>query len=753
MSTDNKKQELKNLNLNLNLNTKITNLENFLTNCDDNNIALKQLFNLYLSQGKYQDALKIVYFLNTRGTNDIENKFNYGVVLYYLKNYTIAIKVIKEILKENKLLVKSNYYLGLCFISVNQFEHALDHFKICLNIDEKFYLAYFSIGNMYLSLNNHSQALFYFNKSISINNVHIESIFNKAVCEKKLNLTIKAIDTYEKLLKLNPKISQIYFNLANIYDDSNDYNKAINYYFKAINLDNNYLYYYNIGLIFLKTNNNDQAIFYFLKSFEINPKFIHSLFNAGLVYLDIKDYNNALIIFEKVINIDLQYPYVLGYLLHCSMLLCKWDNYDEISSLILTKLKNEEKVIFPFAAQAFINDEKLLFDCAKIYCEDKHPNNILVLNDTLNDDLNNKRKIKIGYVCGEFKNHPTTQLLVEILENHDKNIFEIHGFDNGISDYSKIRKRIIKTFDYHHEIKNITDFDVFKIIKNHNINILINLNGYYGDARQNLFAMKPALVQINYLGFPGTTGSNYFDYIIADKITIPTNSQKFYSERVIHLPHCYQPNDSSKFTNLPPIKRADFNIPHDSFVYCCFNNCYKITPEIFSIWCNILNRTKNSVLLLISDSVAVQSNLTKEAIDRKVDLKRLVFTTRVPLSNHLARGRLCDLFLDTFPYNAHTTASDALFSGLPVLTLKGSTFPSRVSASLLNDLHLNDLVVTTLEEYENMAVNLATDNKIIFYKNYLFDIMPNYLKNHSSTYVKNLENIFIKLTKNKTQAF
>jgi predicted O-linked N-acetylglucosamine transferase (SPINDLY family) len=253
------------------------------------------------------------------------------------------------------------------------------------------------------------------------------------------------------------------------------------------------------------------------------------------------------------------------------------------------------------------------------------------------------------------------------------------------------------------------DLKVAELISGLQIDILVNLNGFFGKARQGVFALKPAPIQINYLGFPGTLGSPYMDYLIADKIVVPENSQKFYDEKIIYLPNSYQANDQKRQISSRIYHRSELGLPDTGFVFCCFNNNYKITPQTFDSWMRILNQTRDSVLWLIEDNLAASRNLQKEAEKRGVAKERLIFAPRLPITEHLARHRVADLFLDTLPYNAHTTASDALWAGTPVLTCLGNTFPGRVGASLLAALNLPELITHSFRQYEDQAVKLATD--------------------------------------------
>ncbi len=298
--------------------------------------------------------------------------------------------------------------------------------------------------------------------------------------------------------------------------------------------------------------------------------------------------------------------------------------------------------------------------------------------------------------------------MAELFELHAHDRFEIIAFDNGWDDGSDIRRRIREAFDEIVDIARMGDREAAVAVRSREIDILVSLNGYFGDARQGVFAHRPSPVQVNYLGFPGTLGADCIDYLIADATVIPDASREHYCEKIAYLPDCYQANDRKRAIADRTFSREELGLPESGFVFCCFNNAYKITPSVFDGWMRILGRVPGSVLWLLEDDPAAARNLLKGAGTRGIAPERLVFAARLSTPEHLARHRAADLFVDSLPYNAHTTASDALWAGLPLLTRIGTTFPGRVAASLLRAIDLAELVTTTQEEYEALAVELAT---------------------------------------------
>jgi predicted O-linked N-acetylglucosamine transferase (SPINDLY family) len=321
-------------------------------------------------------------------------------------------------------------------------------------------------------------------------------------------------------------------------------------------------------------------------------------------------------------------------------------------------------------------------------------------------------RIRIAYLSADFREHAVSQLIVGVLEHHDRARFETIAISFGADDGSAMRSRIVKAVDHFVDIRTESDLDIARTIRDKEIDIAVDLMGFTTGARFNVFAMRPAPIQINYLGYPGTLGASYVDYVIADEIVIPPVQRQFYTEKVAYLPHSYQANDGARPVPRTIPTRHELGLPENGFVFCNFNNSYKITPELFDIWMRLLNQIDGSVLWLLESSTSGLENLRREAQQRGVAPDRVIFAPRTSVESHLARQCVADLFLDTVPYNAHTTASEALWVGLPVLTCLGSTFAGRVAASLLTSIGLPEQVTYSLRDYEERAFAIASDPTI-----------------------------------------
>lgn len=472
------------------------------------------------------------------------------------------------------------------------------------------------------------------------------------------------------------------------------------------------------------------------RALQIDPARNDVIERFGEVLQDQRNYEDAAIVFERLLKLEPARPLTPGRLLHCKMLMADWTSLDPLVHGVERSLAAGHLASEPFGLQGYGESPELLRHAATAYAGMRFPDRSSVLPAP---QVGRGPRIRIGYVAGEFRNQATSVLLTEVLELHDRDRFEIVAFDNGWSDDSELRKRIEAAVDVV-PIRGLANLPVAQLVRERGIDVLVNLNGYFGLSRTHVFALRAAPVQVNYLGFPGTIGAPYVDYIIADRFVIPEAERQHYVEKVVYLPDSYQPNDRQRRVATEPQSRAQAGLPDDAFVFCCMNNVYKIMPSIFDIWMRLLKQVPGSVLLLYSESSVAQDNLRHEVQARGVDAARLLFGPPWKNENHLRRLQLCDLFLDTWPYNAHTTGTDALWAGLPVLTCTGRTFPSRVGASLLHAVGLPELVTDSFEAYEALALRLATEPGLLdSLRQRLADRLPSAALYDTPRYTRHLE--------------
>jgi predicted O-linked N-acetylglucosamine transferase (SPINDLY family) len=373
-------------------------------------------------------------------------------------------------------------------------------------------------------------------------------------------------------------------------------------------------------------------------------------------------------------------------------------------------MPDQGRMVAPFVLLAVSEDPALHLRAARLYTEQKYPP---APRPLWTGERHAHDRIRVAYLSADFHAHATAYLMAELFERHDRARFEWWGISFGPVKSDPMRTRLEGAFDHFVDVTDRSDAEAARLLRALEIDIAVDLKGYTQDCRPGILGHRPAPLQVNYLGFPGTMGADHIQYVIGDAIVTPPEHAPFYTERIVRLPHCYQPNDRKRAIagRTPP--RAELGLPEHGFVFCCFNNNYKITPEFFGVWMRLLREVEGSVLWLLESNAESAGNLRREAAARGVDPARLVFAPHALLPEHLARQRQADLFLDTLPYNAHTTTSDALWAGLPVLTCLGQAFPGRVAASLLTACGLADMVVTDLDAYAATALKLARAPRLL----------------------------------------
>ena len=461
-----------------------------------------------------------------------------------------------------------------------------------------------------------------------------------------------------------------------------------------------------LGVVAKQTKNPALADELIGKAIEINPNSASAYNNLGAVLQDLKRLDDALASYDKAITLKPDYEFLQGTKLNTQMQICDWSGLQNQLNGLVSSIADELKVTGPFPVLGLMDRPDLQLKVSRIYANEKYPQT-RVCGEVKTRPADGK--IRIGYYSADFHNHATSFLMAELFEAHDPQKFGLYAFSFGPDNQDEMRSRVAQGFDLFFDVTQKSDREVAQMSRDLGIDIAVDLKGFTQYNRMGIFAEHCAPLQINYLGYPGTLAATYFDYIVADKTLIPLDSQQYYSEKIIYLPHSYQVNDSKREISDKVFTRQELGLPISGFVFCCFNNNYKILPPTFDVWMRLLKTVNGSVLWLLEDNPTAAKNLRKEAAKRGIDPARLIFAPRMKLEEHLARHRVADLFIDTLPCNAHTTASDALWAGLPVLTQIGQSFAARVAASLLTAMDLPELITKTQEEYEARAIELASN--------------------------------------------
>ena len=584
-------------------------------------------------------------------------------------------------------------------------DHAALTAQKVLEIDHNNIDAYLTLSTCQKDQQHYDEALKTCQKIISIDPTIVEAHCNLGSCLSKTQKYNEAIASFDRALALRPDSLEALLGRGNVFTELKRYNDAFAAYDKALTLNGDLAgAWLGRGNVFTQLKRYNDAFAAYDKALELKPDLAEAWLGRGNVFIELKQHREAFAAYDKALALKPNLTELEGERLHCKMHLCDWSNFTTECQHLISSIRNDKTNTNPFAFIAISTSREDQLKCAKLWINEKYPT---VSKPIWNGEIYKHDKIRIGYVSADFQQHATSDLIAGLFECHDKAKFKTVAISIGPDDSSKIRVRLTKAFDSFSDVRLLSDEEIAHQIRQNEIDILVDLKGFTQDARTSIFAHRPAPIQVNYLGYPGTMGGDYIDYIIADQTLIPSLHQQDYSEKIVYLPNSYQVNDRERAISEKAFSREELGLPHDGFVFCCFNNSFKILPEIFDCWMGILKNVKGSVLWLLEISEPATYNLRMEAKARGVDPDRLVFAKKLPAPDHLARHRLADLSLDTLPYNAHTTTSDALWAGLPVLTQIGETFAGRVAASLLNAIGLDELIATTARQYEELAIELA----------------------------------------------
>ena len=662
-------------------------------------------------------------------------------------NFKEALKIYNELIVQDEKNSQLLLFLGTLHLQINKNEQAKNYLELSLDIDKNNIIATNNLALVYEKLEKKDKAINLFKRSIEISPNNPETFFriaNLYSSEKKYELAIK---NYQKAIELKPNFMFAYLNLGNAQFESEFYEESIVSFEKSISFNRNFIpSYLNICRALLKLEKYDQALKYSDEVIKLDKMNIQANLIQGDINLFLKNFSNALKNYERIIKIEPTHSLVLGKLLHAKMFLHDWKNYKKLLGDIIKYVDKNIMVIHPSILLPLTDQPDLHLKASKIYINQYYKKDII----NQNIGFKKKTKINIGYFSSDFYDHATLRLMMDVFQHHDRSKFNIFGFAYGPKKNDDYTKKL-KTFlhDYHYVGGMSLDEINSLCVKNH-INIAIDLKGYTENNRLEIFKKRIAPIQISFLGYPGTTGLNTMDYILADKTIIPEKYSKFYSEKVLLLPDCYQPNIKIKNISTKKISRKDYGLDKDKFIFCSFNFNYKITPEMFDLWMKIMKEAPNSILWMLVSNKTAQNNLVKFAQTKGIGPKRIIFARYVPESDHLNRMRFADVFLDSFPYNAHTTASDSLRMGVPVLTLKGKSFASRVAASIIHQFDLDELVTSSTEEYKNKAIELYNNSiKLKEIKKKLDDNREKSPLFDSKKFTVNLEKIYLEVFKKK----
>ena len=589
---------------------------------------------------------------------------------------------------------------------LGRFAEAMAGYDRALAQQPDFAQAWASRGSVLLSLERHGEALESLDKALALHPADVEALNNRGVALWHLDRGGEAIASFDRALTIQVRHVPTLLNRAQMLFGMGQLSAALSDYDAAIAAQPGSARAWNgRGSVLHALKRGSEALANFDKAVALDPSLADALANRSLLHWTGKgDHAAAVSDIKAALKADPAHPFAQGELLHLKMFGADWEDFDRESQALDQGVRQGRRVVRPFVYQALSHSPADLQKCSRIFADSLNLPAAGAQAFTHRHD-----KIRIGYVSAEFREQATAYLMAGLYERHDRGRFEVIAIDNGGGDASPMRRRLESAFDRFLYISQMSDAEAAERIRREEIDILVNLNGYFGVPRMGIFARRAAPIQVNYLGFPATLGTSCMDYIVADETVIPQEERQFYDEQVVYLPHSYQANDDHRAIAGELPSRESLGLPPQGFVFCNFNQAYKITPHGFASWMRILKAVEGSALWLLGSRPPFEANLLKAAERHGIAPSRLVFAPSLPHERHLARLKQADLFLDSLPYNAHTTGSDALWAGVPLLTCRGTTFPGRVAASLLNAVGMPELIVESLEDYEFRAIALARD--------------------------------------------
>jgi predicted O-linked N-acetylglucosamine transferase (SPINDLY family) len=664
------------------------------------------------------------------------------IALYNQGRLEAVLEQAEVLSKQHPQLVFLHAIMGAANAKLRRLEPAIDCYTKALQIKPAFAEAHNNLGNILQDLGRHDEAIACYTKALQIKPDYAEAHNNLGSALQELGRHDEAIERYTKALQIKPDYADAHYNLGNALKELGRHDEAITYYTKALQIKPEYAEAHNnlgsvlqelgrhdeavacytkalqikpdyaeahnnLGSALQELGRHDEAIACYTKALQIKPAFAKAHYNLGIALQELGRHDEAIERYTKALQIKPDYAEAHAAKLHQQSFICDWEalaaDVDAIETLGVSG-----NPVSPFAMLSLEDNpahhRKRSERCAKAkYTRLELP--------AIPPPSIKPKRLRIGYFSADFHNHATMHLMARLFEVHNRTQFGLYAYSFGPNYNDAMRSRLKDAVDVFHDVRSLSDKDIAEVARKEGIDIAIDLKGYTANTRSGIFAYRAAPIQINYLGYPGTMGARFIDYIIADKTVILQGQREYYSEKIIYLPHSYQVNDNTREISDRAFTRAEMGLPEKGFVFCCFNNNYKISPREFNVWMRLLRHVDGSVLWLFKANKWAEQNLRNELRARGVDPDRLVFADRMPSPEHLSRHRLADLFLDTFNFNAHTTASDALRTGVPVVTKLGHGFSARVAGSLLNAIGLPELVTTSAEQYERLALDLATNTE------------------------------------------
>jgi predicted O-linked N-acetylglucosamine transferase (SPINDLY family) len=659
-----------------------------------------------LQGGELERAVELYEGLIGRKPDDAEAHYKRANALNMLGRFEAAVAGY-----DRAVALKPDYANAYCnrgtvLERLGRWEEALASYERTLELNPADALTYYNRGSVLKELKRLEEALASYDRAIGLRSDYVEAHFNRGNVLQALRQYQAAVGSYERVLELKPAFAEAFHARGLSLTNLRRLPEALASYDRAIALDVNFTEaYVNRGHLLHDLQRYDAAVRDYSRAIELDANRSEIWLGLGSSLSRLKRHEEAIRSFDRALAVKPDQKYLIGLRQYAKMQICDWSELAPELQRLKIGLESSQAVSVPLTVLALFDSPPLHECVSRVWVREECPP-----DDSLGVIANRPRsdRIRVGYFSADFRTHPVSLLTAGLFEQHDRSKFEITAFAFGSDADDPVRARLRRAFDHFIDINARSDSEVALLARELGIDIAVDLGGFTEHARTKIFAQRAAPLQVSYLGYAGTSGAPYIDYLIADRTLIPEGAERHYSEQIIRLPDSFMATDSTRSVADRIFTREELGLPNERFVFCCFNRGFKLMPDTFDDWMTILKAVEGSVLWLSEGDKSAVANLRQEAARRHVSPERLIFATPMPsMAEHLARQRAADLFLDTLPFNAHTTANDALWAGLPVLTCAGHALPGRVAASLLNALDLPELITTARQHYRELAVRLA----------------------------------------------
>jgi protein O-GlcNAc transferase len=594
---------------------------------------------------------------------------------------------------------------GLALVELRRLHEALASFEGAIDIKPHDVDLQYNRGNVLAKLDRIDAALESYDRVLAVDPDHARALLNRANLLHTQGRPQEALECYRRVVAVAPSDPAAHTNMGNALRVLRRFDESLAAHEQALAIEPGLVEaHVNRGIALKELDRTAEACASYERALAISPEHPEAHYNRGLALAMLDRHEEAFASHQAAMQTKPDHPHALAALADAALHICDWSATARLGKQLEIHIRDSRSVVIPFTLLGYSDDPELQLRSTKAFLADRFPHALPPLSLGARYG---RSKLRIAYLSADFQRHATAFLMTELIELHDRSRFEVVGVSWGADDNSATRARLAEGFDTFLDVGSISDRDVARRLRGEEVAIAVDLKGLTGNNRIGIFAYRPAPIQVGYLGYPATVGGGFIDYVLADPMVLPFDQQEHWPERIVHLPDCYQANDRQRALPRSSTTRAEQGLPQKGFVFCSFNNSWKITAQVFDVWMRLLRDTAGSVLWLLDDNAAATCNLRREAQARGIAPERLVFASRGEPKVHLARHTHADLFLDTLPCNAHTTASDALWMATPLLTCIGSSFAGRVAASLLQAVGLPELVTRSLEDYEALARRLA----------------------------------------------